>query len=65
MLKFLTAAGETTDEVVETTQTVAEKIVEWWDKPAVQAVVIVGGLVLGGILLYQFGIKRLIRALKK
>ena len=65
LLQMLTGTNpEVSEEVVEETLSVAEKIVDWFDKPGVQALMIVGGIVVGCILAYEFGIKRLLRKLR-
>ena len=66
MLQFLTGnTGEVTEETVEETVEFFDKVIEFSDKPWVEAVTfIVGGIVLGA-LAYQFVIKPLIRKMRK
>ena len=66
MLQFLTGAtGEVTEETVEETVNFFDKVIEFSDKPWVEAVTfIVGGIVFGA-LAYQFVIKPLIRKMRK
>ena len=63
---FLTNADPNVgEEVVEETLSIAEQIVDWSNKPGVQAVAIIGGIVIGCVLLYQFVVKPLLRKFRK
>ena len=63
MLDFLTE--NVSGEVVEETLTAAEKVIEFFDKPWVQATCWIGGAIVVAALGYEFVVKRLIRKLKK
>ena len=66
MLKFLTGtAGEVTEETVEKTGEFFDKVIEFSDKPWVQAVGFIVGAIVLGALAYQFVIKPLIRKARK
>lgn len=63
MLNFLT--GTTGEETVEESVELFDKVIEFSDKPWVQAIGFIVGTIVLGALAYQFVIKPLIRKARK
>lgn len=65
LLILTEVAGDETTTVVEESAKWFEKVNDWFDKPAVAAVISIAGLVAIGLCVYHFAIKKLLRKGRK